>query len=86
MSKLVSTEELLDRYAESALVSAVRLRRYWLSQDVSESVAIDRAVRQAAGMMAASGLSVDRLIDLFGDLKSACDGFVEMLHEIEGPG
>ncbi len=82
MAKLITPEEAVARYAESALVSAVRLRRYWLSQGVSEEVAIERAITQASGMMASSGASLEKLIELFEDLNSACGSFVDMLHEV----
>lgn len=82
MAKTISLEEAVNRYAESALVSAVRLRRYWLSQGVSNDLAVERAVNQASGMMASSGASLDKLTELFEDLKDACDSFVNMLHAI----
>ncbi len=81
MANVVSLEEAVNRYAESALVSAVRLRRYWLSQGLPEDEAIGRAVRQASGMMASSGAPLDALIELFTELKGACDAFVEMLEQ-----
>jgi len=31
-TRLPPISEVLDRYAESALVSAIRLRRYWIMQ------------------------------------------------------
>ncbi len=83
MVKVKSVEEAVNRYAESALVSAVRLRRYWLSQGNSESEAVEKAVNQASGMMASSGASVDTLIDLFNELERACGAFVEMLKEVD---
>jgi phage baseplate assembly protein gpV len=82
MAKSITIEEAVNRYAESALVSAVRLRRYWLSQGVSGEIAVERAINQASGMMASSGASLDKLIELFEDLKSACDSFVDMLHSV----
>lgn len=81
--KLKSIDEMVDRYAESALISAVRLRRYWLSQGRPEDEAIERAVKQAAGMMASSGAELDRLMELFEELKKACDAFVKMLEKVK---
>ena len=82
MVKVVTLDEAINRYAESSLVSAVRLRRYWLSQGASESEAIEKAVNQASGMMASSGASLDKLIELFRELKGACDAFVEILDKV----
>ncbi len=81
--KVVSVDEYVDRYAESALISAVRLRRYWTSQGLSEDQAIERAVKQAAGMMASSGAELDKLIELFNELRGACDAFVDMLKKVQ---
>ena len=83
MAKSITLEEAVNRYAESALVSCVRLRRYWMSQGLSEDKAIERAVNQASGMMASSGASLDKLIDLFNQLYDACDLFVEMLETVQ---
>ena len=82
MVKVVPLEEAVNRYAESALVSAVRLGRYWLSQGLPEHEAIERATKQASGMMASSGASLDTLVGLFKELKGACDAFVEMLEQV----
>lgn len=81
MVKTIPLEEAVNRYAESALVSAVRLRRYWLSQGLSNSEAIERAVKQASGMMASSGASLNALIELFKELEGACDAFVRILEK-----
>jgi hypothetical protein len=76
-------EEYLNRYAESALISAIRLRRYWMSQGCSEKEAISRAVKQAAGMMASSGVPLQKLIELFQQLEKASSAFREMLINVE---
>jgi len=81
--KVANLEEYINRYAESAVISAVRLRRYWLSQGDSEDIAIKKAVKQAVGMMKASyGSSPEKLIELFEELKQACDAFISMLKKI----
>ena len=79
MVKVTPLEEAVNRYAESALISAVRLRRYWLSQGLTEDQAIDRAITQASGMIASSGASTGRLAEIFLELEGACDTFVRAL-------
>jgi hypothetical protein len=79
---VVSPDEWVVRYAESALISAVRLRRYWLSQGYSEREAVRRAVKQAVGMMASSGLGPEKLLELFKELQKACDSFIAMLEKV----
>lgn len=78
----LEVEEYMDRYAESALISAIRLRRYWVKQGYSNDEAIARAVKQAAGMMTSSGVPLDRLIKLFEELESASKAFKEVLLDV----
>jgi len=80
--RTLDKKEWVNRYAESALISAIRLRRYWISQGDSEDVAVEKAVKQAVGMMAASGLPPEKLLELFRELERACKAFIEMLEEI----
>jgi len=75
-------EEVVNRYAESALISAIRLRRYWLSQGLTEEEAISRAVKQAVGMMRASGRKPEELLQLFKELEAASKAFVAMLEKV----
>ena len=82
MVKVKPAHEVVNRYAESALISAVRLRRYWLSQGLSEDEAIARAVKQAVGMMRASGRKPEELLELFRELQEASKAFVTMLEKI----
>jgi hypothetical protein len=63
--KVKPLHETVNRYAESTLISAIRLRRYWLSQGLSEDDAISRAVKQAIGMMKVSGRKPEELLELF---------------------
>ena len=79
---IVPLEEAINRYAESALISAVRLRRYWMSQGDPEDKAIEKAVNQALGMMAASGLGPEKLLELFYELRGACDAFIKVLEKV----
>ena len=75
-------EEIVNRYAESALISAVRLRRYWISQGLSEGEAIRRAVKQAVGMLASSGVDPEKLLELFYELRGACDAFIKAIEDV----
>ncbi|MEM1672709.1 MAG: hypothetical protein QW341_03930 [Candidatus Bathyarchaeia archaeon] len=75
-------QEIVNRYAESALISAIRLRRYWLSQGLSEDEAISRAVKQAVGMMKASGRKPEELLELFRELHEASKAFITMLEKV----
>ena len=77
-----TSEEVVNRYAESALISAIRLRRYWLSQGFSEDEAISRAVKQAVGMMKASGRRPEELLALFKELREASEAFITMLEKV----
>lgn len=83
MAKIKPIKEIINRYAESALISAIRLRRHWISQGFSEKEAIERAVKQASGMMAASGVSLKELYELFGELEKACSVFKKMIVKAE---
>ncbi len=80
--KVKPLHEAVNRYAESALISAVRLRRYWLSQGLPEDEAISRAVKQAVGMMRASGRKPEELLELFRELQEASEAFVAMLEKV----
>ena len=82
-SRLPPVPEWVDRYAESALISAVRLRRYWIMQGDDPRKATEKAIRQAVGMMASSGVPLSRLIELFQELKNAADAFIKMLKNVE---
>jgi hypothetical protein len=77
-----SRDEVKTRYAESALISAIRLRRHWMSQGLPEDVATDRALSQAVGMMFSSGVPLERLIELFDELQGVSQMFKEGLKDI----
>jgi type IV pilus biogenesis protein CpaD/CtpE len=79
----VMAKEMVYRYAESALISAVRLRRYWISQGFSEEEAVRRALKQAVGMLASSGVKPERLLELFYELRDACNAFIRGLEYVE---
>ena len=40
-----------------------------------------KAVKQAIGMLKASGLWPEKLLELFLELKGACDAFIQVLKE-----
>ena len=80
--KVKPLHETVNRYAESTLISAIRLRRYWLSQGLSEDDAISRAVKQAIGMMKASGRKPEELLKLFRELHEASGAFVAMPEKV----
>jgi hypothetical protein len=80
----VMSKKMVYRYAESALISAIRLRRYWISQGFSEEEAIRRALNQAVGMLASSDVKPERLLELFYDLRNACDAFIRELEYFKG--
>ncbi len=82
MGRILPADEWVRRHAESALISAIRLRRYWLSRGRPESEAIEKAVKQAIGMMASSGLEPEKLLELFRDHRRACDAFIKMLERV----
>lgn len=75
-------DKVVNRHAESALISAIRLRRYWLSQGLSEDEAVSRAIKQAVGMMKASGRKPEELLQLFKELEAASKAFVDMLEKV----
>lgn len=77
--KPLTVEKIANRYAESALISAVRLRRYWISQGLSEEEAVRRAVKQAFGMLASLGVGPEKLLEFFYELRSACDAFIKVI-------
>jgi hypothetical protein len=47
----VKLPEKINKHIESALISAIRLRRYWISQGDAEEEAIQKAIKQATGML-----------------------------------
>lgn len=64
---------------ESALVSAIRLRRYWMSQGLSEEKAIEKAIDQAVGMCVTSGIRICQLRRAFEELALVCPRFISAL-------
>jgi predicted glycoside hydrolase/deacetylase ChbG (UPF0249 family) len=76
-TRVIPLEEAVDRFAESSAISAVRLYRYWVSQGNSRDEAIRKAVKQATGMMASSGASLEKMVYLLRELASASKALAE---------
>jgi len=72
-TRIIPPEEAVDRFAESSAISAVRLYRYWISQGNSREEAVQKAVKQAIGMMASSGTDLGRMVILLRELASAAN-------------
>ncbi|MEM3419015.1 MAG: hypothetical protein QXL51_05360 [Candidatus Aenigmatarchaeota archaeon] len=47
MARVKPPKDVINKHVESALISAIRLRRYWISQGNSEDEAIKKAIKQA---------------------------------------
>jgi hypothetical protein len=82
MAKVKPLQEAITRYAESALISAIRLRRYWKSQGLSEEEAIRKALKQAFGMLNSSGIPPKELYKLFDELEKVCGVFKKVFKDI----
>jgi hypothetical protein len=55
-----------------------------VSSRVSEGEAIRRAVKQAFGMLASSGVDPEKLLELFYELRVACDAFIKAIEDVLG--
>jgi len=64
--KLLSPEEVVTRYTESAIISALRLKRYWERKGLAHDEAVSRAVKQAVNMIIAG--SPEKLPKILEDL------------------
>ncbi len=78
-----STDESLVRYVESAVVSAIRLKRYWIKNGVDEEEALKRAIKQAEGMFEVSNLSKDQILEILDEIKNMAETLIEKLKEEE---
>jgi hypothetical protein len=72
-------EEIINKYAESALISAIKLRRYWITQGLSDEEATKRAVKQAIGMLESAGFGFEKLLELFYELRNASNEFIKVI-------
>lgn len=81
------SDETVIRDVESSLTFAIRLYRYWRSQGKTKEEATRKAVKYVVNMMASSTpilfLARERVVELFSELKSACDEFVEELQKVK---
>jgi len=68
MVKVKSIEEAVTRYAESTVLSAVRLKRYWMSRGYSEEAAVNKATNQALGMLRAS-VEPEKALELLKEME-----------------
>jgi len=73
--------KIINLHVESALVSAIRLRRYWMTQGYSEKEAMEKALKQATGMLKSLGISPKKLYESFDDLEKTCKSFKKMIKE-----
>ncbi|MEM2084159.1 MAG: hypothetical protein QXV60_02620 [Nitrososphaerota archaeon] len=81
MARVKPPKDVINKHVESALISAIRLRRYWISQGNSEDEAIKKAIKQATGMLSSTGISPEELLKLFEELKEACEAFISSLQQ-----
>ncbi len=75
----LSEKERRKRYVEGAVISALRLYRHWRKRGVSSSEAFARAVKQALGMIEASGMSEEEVRESLRELKTIVDAILESL-------
>ena len=74
-------EESSVRYVEGAIISALRLKRFWCRRGLSEDEAMRRAVKQAIGMIKVSGLSNTEVITVLKELKKMTEAVLERIKE-----
>ncbi|MCD6084197.1 MAG: hypothetical protein J7J20_01500 [Desulfurococcales archaeon] len=72
-------EESSIRYVEGAIISALRLKRFWRRRGLSEDEAMKRAVKQAIGMIKVSGLSERDVISTLKELKRMTESVLEQM-------
>jgi len=77
--KQKNMEDIVNKYAQSALISAIKLRRYWITQGLSNEEATKRAVKQAIGILESVGLGFEKLLELFYDLRDASNEFIKVI-------
>ncbi len=74
-------EESSVRYVEGAIISALRLKRFWRRRGLSEDEAMRRAVKQAIGMIKVSGLSERDVITILKELKKMTESVLEQIEK-----
>jgi len=75
----LSEKERRKRYVEGAVISALRLYRHWRKRGVSSDEAFARAVKQALGMIEASGMSEEEVRESLKELKTIVDAILKSL-------
>lgn len=68
-----SEDESRRRYVEGAIISALRLYRHWKKRGLTKDEAFKRSVKQALGMVEASGLSKEEVVDVLDDFSRILD-------------
>lgn len=81
MPKVV--DDKVIRYVEGAVLSMLRLRRYLLSRGVDPEEVNERIKKQAIGMLEASGLSKERIIEILIELKIVVETLIDLVDRIE---
>ena len=74
-------EESSVRYVEGAIISALRLKRFWRRRGLSEDEAMRRAVKQAIGMIKVSGLGDDEIVMILRELKRMTEAVLEHIEK-----
>ncbi len=82
----LSERERRKRYVEGAVISALRLYRHWKKRGVGSNEAFTRAVKQAVGMIEASGMSRDEVRESLEELKNIVNAILKALDEGGGAG
>jgi len=81
MPKVVADKSI--RYVEGAVLSMLRLRRYLLSRGVDPDEVEERIRKQAIGMLEASGLSKEKIIEVLTELRLVVDTLLELVSKAE---
>ena len=81
MILVLRNEESSVRYVEGAIISALRLKRFWRRRGLSEDEAMRRAVKQAIGMIKVSGLGDDEIVMILRELKRMTEAVLEHIEK-----
>lgn len=76
-------DDKVVRYVEGAVLSMLRLRRYLLSRGVDPEEVNVRIKKQAIGMLEASGLSKEKIIEILVELKLVVESLIELVDKME---
>ncbi len=76
----LSENEKRKRYVEGAVISALRLYRHWRKRGVGSKEAFARAVRQALGMIEASGMREEEVKESLEELKNIIDAILNAIN------